>query len=403
MTKTLFLPEVKEQYESLPYPPRDPSDERLRLVQSVSASLLAINHHCFNGKRDFRSGFRVLVAGGGTGDAVIFLAEQLRHHDAEVVYLDMSYPSRRVAEARAEVRKLTNITWVTASIMELPQLRLGLFDYIECAGVLHHLESSEAGLAALNSVLKDDGAIFLMLYGKYARQAIYDMQSLLRKYLPTGADMQEKVRLTRELLAALPKSNSFIRDLNVWGWEISEAGFGDAGLYDMLLHSQDRCFDVPGVYALAQSAGLHILDFAWRANDYNPAKLVDNDGVRTQLSRFDLPRRQALAEQFVGNIFMHEFFLARQPSRGASLDDKDNAFRSYGALLFNAPRLAAAMVPGPGQMLRFEERGITLDIPCTPIAKVIYAHMDGKTSIRDLQDEIMRTVTGDPPGYGLRH
>ena len=40
---------------------------------------------------------RALVAGGGTGDATIFLAEQLRHTDAQVVHLDMSSASIAIA------------------------------------------------------------------------------------------------------------------------------------------------------------------------------------------------------------------------------------------------------------------------------------------------------------------
>ena len=160
MSDQPYLPAVREQYEAYPYPPRDPADERRRLRHVVSGDLLLINHHCFGGVKDFRKGFRALVAGGGTGDTAIFLAEKLRHYDATLVYLDMSAAARQVAEARAEVRGLTNITWVTASIMELPTLGLGKFDYIESCGVLHHLESTEAGLKALKAVLKDDGAIF---------------------------------------------------------------------------------------------------------------------------------------------------------------------------------------------------------------------------------------------------
>ena len=61
----------------------------------------------------------------------------------------------------------------------------------------------------------------------------------------------------------------------------------------------------------------------------------------------------ARTELFVGNLRTHEFFLARQPVRAASLKDEDNALRAYGALLFNAPRLAAEMVPGAGRVLHF--------------------------------------------------
>ena len=328
MAETPYLEAVKQQYEDFPYPPRNPEDEAHRLIHAISGNLLVINHHCFRGKRDFRAGFRALVAGGGTGDTTIYLAEQLRHYDAEVVYLDMSTASRRVAEARARARKLTNISWVTASIMELPGLGLGEFDFVECCGVLHHLESTEGGLQAINAVLKDDGAIFLMLYGKYGRRVVYDMQSLLRAYLPAGISMQEKVDMTRQLLEALPKSNSFVRDLADWKSEISREGLGDAGLYDLLLHSQDRCFDVPELYELARSAGLHLLSFAHGADAYDPLNHVADPAIRDYLSTLPQPRREALAELFVGNIRKHQFFLARQPDRGASLRDDDNALRS---------------------------------------------------------------------------
>ena len=65
----------------------------------------------------FKVGDRVcaLVAGGGTGDATIFLAEQLRGTNAEVVHLDMSQASIALAQARAQIRGLDNITWVQKS------------------------------------------------------------------------------------------------------------------------------------------------------------------------------------------------------------------------------------------------------------------------------------------------
>ena len=38
------------------------------------------------------------------------------------------------------------------------------FDQILCTGVLHHMADPDAGLRALRSVLKPDGAMFLMVY-----------------------------------------------------------------------------------------------------------------------------------------------------------------------------------------------------------------------------------------------
>src|SRR5262245_5182422 len=84
------LPEVRNQYEALPYPSRDPADEKSRLVKTWLDDPPMINHYCFAGRETFKNRFRVLVAGGGTGDASIFLAERLKNTNAEIVHLDFS-------------------------------------------------------------------------------------------------------------------------------------------------------------------------------------------------------------------------------------------------------------------------------------------------------------------------
>jgi hypothetical protein len=71
-------PDVQRHYEHYPYPARIPEDERSRVIGTWLDDLGLLNHHCFRGRRRFNDGFRVLLAGGGTGDGTIFLAEQLR-------------------------------------------------------------------------------------------------------------------------------------------------------------------------------------------------------------------------------------------------------------------------------------------------------------------------------------
>jgi hypothetical protein len=58
------LPEVREQYERLPYPPCDPEDDNRRLVTTWLDDLPMINHYRFGGEQSFQRGFRVLIAGG---------------------------------------------------------------------------------------------------------------------------------------------------------------------------------------------------------------------------------------------------------------------------------------------------------------------------------------------------
>src|SRR3546814_236258 len=83
---------VREQYEAYPYPHRDPKDERRRLVEGSPSDLDEIRHYLHGGRLDLDPRtrgrpFRALVAGGGTGDAAVMLAQHLANAgatDAEV-------------------------------------------------------------------------------------------------------------------------------------------------------------------------------------------------------------------------------------------------------------------------------------------------------------------------------
>lgn len=377
-----YLPDVRQQYEELPYPLRDPAEEGKRLIHTVSDNLLVANHYCFRGRRDFSRNFRCLVAGGGTGDSLIYLAEQLRKFDAEVVYLDLSTASRAIAEARAAKRWLTNIRWITGSILDLPSMGLGQFDYINCTGVLHHLESTEQGLAVLNAALKDDGAMFLMLYGTYARREVYDMQELLRRYLPPDRQTADRITMTRALLAALPDTNSFKRKWSSWEAEIMPPGPGDAGLVDLLLHSQDRAFDVPGIYALAAGAGLTVAGFPMGTYRYEPANLVADEEIRLHLATLPLPQRQAIAEIMSCVLRTHEFYLTRQGATAATLDDEDLAPIAFWSMYGRQAELATRIEPGKAFTYQDGERAFSL--VGNEISRVLMAEMDGKTPIHEI-------------------
>jgi len=123
----MYLKDVREQYENFPYPSRNPNDENDRLIQTSLDRLSFINHYGFKGKiplSEIGQGeeFRVLVAGGGTGDASTFLGFQLQGLNAKIIYLDISKESMRVAKERADIRNLTNIEFVHGSILDLPNM-----------------------------------------------------------------------------------------------------------------------------------------------------------------------------------------------------------------------------------------------------------------------------------------
>src|SRR5262249_26305772 len=152
------------QYEAYPYPERNPQDEKNRLIEGSPSHLKEVEHYVFAGRWHARRPLRALVAGGGTGDGLIMLAQHLAQAGfaAEIVYLDPSAAACRIAEARAKTRGLAGIRFMTGSLLDLPAMGLDAFDYIDCCGVLHHLEDPAAGLAALKSVMAPSGGIGLM-------------------------------------------------------------------------------------------------------------------------------------------------------------------------------------------------------------------------------------------------
>lgn len=387
MDESKIISSVKQQYEALPYPPRNPEDEKIRLLRTVGDTLSELNHYCFKGKRNFNQDFRCLVAGGGTGDSVINLAEQLRGTSAEIVYLDMSAASRRIAEQRAAVRGLTNITWLSESLLSIPELDIGKFDYINCSGVLHHLNDPLEGAHALASALKDDGAMYLMVYAEYGRHAVYLLQTLFRELIPLHLNIQEKVNLARRIIGSLPAHHAFIKDLDKWANEITASGYGDPGLYDLLLHSVDRCYSVDEIYALAAAAELKLVTFLGPDRRfYDPAHLVADESIRAAWREKTLQSQQSIAEKLFSSHIKHQCYLSRQAACTASMDDEDNAIILEHELAHQNMAIHEAIKPGETLSITFTINNETtvFQLSGNKVNKACFRYMDGKTPISSI-------------------
>ena len=387
-----YLPEVRNQYEALPYPPCNPEDDRKRLVLTWLEDLPMINHYCFAGKQSFQHGFRALVAGGGTGDATIFLAEQLRATNAAIVHLDMSEASIGLAQERARIRGLTNITWVHDSLLNLPTLGLAPFDYINCSGVLHHLAYPDLGFKALRSVLKDDGAIGLMVYATAGRTGVYQMQALMRLVNAGQSDEQRKIANTRDLLASLPPSNWFMRSEDLH----HDHKAGDAGIYDLLLHSQDRSYSVGELFDwLGQEGGGHGMHLAFSdvqrgRSPYLPHMVLGSKppAMAAELRKMPLRQQYEMAELMIGNIITHSLYVTRDASCTAPYGDAE-----YIPFFFHEPLTgeAAAQVFGSnrGQPFRLQHQhsGVSVMVNPGKYGPQILRLIDGQRSFGEIFDQ----------------
>jgi SAM-dependent methyltransferase len=374
--------QVRDQYEAYPYPPRDPRDERTRLIEGSPSHLLEINHYLFAGRRDFSRPFRALIAGGGTGDGTIMLAQHLatRGCPAELVYLDLSSAARAIAEARAETRQLRNVRFLTNSLLDLPRLGLGLFDYIDCCGVLHHLPDPAAGLRLLASALADDGGIGLMVYGALGRIGVYHLQEVLRNL---SADDANAVRLdlARRLLKQLPPTNWFRRNPSV----SDHLNVGDAGLYDLLLHSQDRAYQVPELVDLVRGAGLEITAFIepWR---YRPESYIGDPALRQRFERLEPLARARLAELIAGNHKTHVCYAVKQPQAAQAVAQVDDPLMAPVLRDNDGPALARGLKPGGSMTVG--ANGVEARFALPRRAGPILARIDGRRTRRMIFEDL---------------
>ncbi len=399
MKDTNYLQEVRAQYEHYPYPMRNPEHEKTQLISTHMDFLDTINHYCYRGKQSFAN-FRVLVAGGGTGDSTIFLAEQLRNHNAAIVYMDISESSMAIAKKRAETRKLKNITWLNTSLLQIPEIDIGTFDYINCSGVLHHLQNPEEGLLALTSVLKDDGCMGLMIYAKYGRTAIYYIQELMRLINKNESSMQSRVRNTKLLLAHLPRTNWFKRGEDVTREHTTQ---GDPGIYDLFLHSQDRAYSVAEMHAYIEKCRLSFVEFMlnrkifYRADNY-----IKDPSLLTCISELSQKEQQAVAELTAGNIGMHIFYVSNATITIASPDECDNIpyfFRYSVTNLHKAIELNEDK--GAGEFVVVHPEGFTVRFQPGKYTKYIFQYLDEKRSLREIFNEVRREFNNDVPDEEL--
>jgi len=398
-----YLEDVRDQYEDYPYPKRDPEDEKHRLFATAADPLDWINYYCYEGRKDYSAGFRVLVAGGGTGDSVIFLAEQLLEYNADIVYLDISTTSMAVARQRAKIRGLTNITWINESILNIPGLDLGMFDYINCTGVLHHLENPYEGLTALRSVLKDDGAMMLMLYATYGRTGIYHIQDIMRLVNRGVTSNPEKVDNCKRILNSLPPTNWMVANKGLYGAEISE--FGDIGIYDLFLHTQDRSYTVPELYEFIESADLNILQlFAShepRGNRlYDPLSYISDSGIRERVRKLPLKEQQTIAELLHGRINKHMFYVTPTIPKRPVLEDLDNIPFLSVAYNEQAYDYFHELVKNSHDTVEIQSREVKnkkIKFPKTRYTVDIFKYLDGKRSSREIFSEIINNHSGGEP------
>ena len=364
---------VARQYEEFPYPPRDPAEERKHLILGSPSHLAELDHYLFSGELARRGPLKILVAGGGTGDAAIMLAQQTRDAGiaADILYLDLSTASRKIAEERARIRELDHLRFATGSLLDPPED--GPFDYIDCCGVLHHLPDPQAGFNRLAGLLKPDGGMGIMVYAPFGRSGVYPMQAAIRNLAGPDAAPKDKLAIAKSLLKSLPPTNLFARNPL-----LRDHLAGDAALYDLLCHSTDRPYSVTELAETCAQAGLAIAHFIEPAR-YQPERYLTDPALKEAATARDPIARAALAEELAGNMRVHMIYAVKAgrplPTAPAPEEMGNIPVLRDATLRMQAKGMRA------GASLRLVFDGLPFDLVLPDLAGPILAAIDGK---RDL-------------------
>jgi SAM-dependent methyltransferase len=240
-------------YTSHPFPPPiENLDRALELYKDDNVR--RAEFHLLWPHHEYRDELDVLIAGCGTWQAAKYA---ITHPAALVMAIDVSPTSLDHTERLKQKYNLANL-----EVQQLPIEKAGdldlTFDHIISTGVLHHLADPDAGLRALRSVLKTDGAMYLMVYAPYGRTGVYMMQEYCRR-LGVGTSQPEIADLIA-VLKMLPQHHPV---LSAQGGS-REFANSDA-LADALLNPRDRAYSVPQLYEFLERSDLVFGRWYWQA------------------------------------------------------------------------------------------------------------------------------------------
>ena len=362
---------VAQQYEKwvYPLPIMDLSVPEVRRMQDSGNP--KSNFYTFWPSQPYRDDLDILIAGCGSNAAARYA---FNHPNARVVGIDLSFSSLAHEAYLKDKHGLDNLTLHQARLEEVSALGQD-FDFIEASGVLHHLPDPVAGLKALSSVLRPDGTIAIMVYGKYGRTGVYMVQEMAR--LMGLGQSENDVATVQQILASLPKRHP-VHDYTSRTRDVEY----DAGLVDTFLHRQDKAYTVAECQELVRDAGMRFMSWWDNILYYPEGQLVTSNPFYSKVNAFPDESIWRFMELYNGTLGQHCFCVCHpdRPESSYKIDFSTNAFMDYVPVLrcqevaakSDAPENCVTVQrhPWPAYMLN-------------PVTSALFKQIDGTRSIRD--------------------
>ncbi|HSE21304.1 MAG TPA: class I SAM-dependent methyltransferase [Pyrinomonadaceae bacterium] len=369
---------VCEFYASHPYPPPVKNLDRAR-DQWQDLNRHRSEFHLLWPEQPFRADLEILVAGCGTWQAAKYA---LTHPAASVVGIDLSTTSLEHTDQLKQQYELKNLETRQLPIEDVGSLGRS-FDLIVCTGVLHHLTDPDAGLRALGSVLKPEGAIYLMLYAPYGRAGVYMLQEYCRR-LGIGTSEREINDLV-SMLKSLSENHPFVPTLRG-----SRESLDADALADALLNPRERSYSVPQLFDFIERNGLSFERWHWQAPYLPQCGAISATPHANRLVARSERERSALMELWRGTMTAHSVIVHRDgPPQSARVCFDDEHWKSYMPIRLPWTMCVLERLPKgtAGVLLNRSHQFHDLILAIDANEKELFDLIDGRHSIAEIIDQ----------------
>ena len=367
---------ICEFYTSHPYPPPLENLERARELYR-DENVVRSEFHLLWPHKEYRADLDVLVAGCGTWQAAKYA---FCHPAARVVAVDVSTTSLEHTERLKQKYDLTNLETRQLAIENVGDLDQR-FDHIICTGVLHHLADPDAGLRTLRSVLKSEGAMYLMVYAPYGRTGVYMIQDYCRR-LGIDASPQE----VSDLISALKVLPSHHPLLSSQGGS-REFPNGDA-LADALLNPRDRSYSVPQLFDFIERADLTFGRWNWQAPYLPQCGSIARTPHASRLAA--LPEREQYIEMELwrGLMANHSVVVYPREANKEKVRFDDDRYLSYVPIRLPWTICVQDRIPPGAAGVLANQTHLFQDLflVINPREKQMFDRIDGQHSIAEIVD-----------------
>ncbi len=252
--KNKNISELAEQYNNYiyPKPTENLSEEWIKKNRFQICDPNYCWHRLWPEKPYNTKRLDILIAGCGSDQAAI-LAKCNPNHN--FVGIDLSENSLKHEKKLIEENKIENLKLHHDDFRSVKFKKK--FDYIISSGVIHHLDEPGTGLKYFNQNLKDEGVIYIMVYGDKKSYATNQVKQLFKKLnLKQNEESINFVKNTIGKLNNLHPAKIFTET------EIKQDLNHPSGVVDFFLHKKENFFSIKELIKLLNKNKLIIKNFA---------------------------------------------------------------------------------------------------------------------------------------------